>query len=219
MSVSHYEANVGAGSGFGGGDRRRSSVVPAGSVSAAAGQADNVLNQKDETFRKMSVAVPNLAELTTDAKTAADTEKRMGFREGVRLYPMAIFFSFGLSLAVVMEGYDTWLLGNFYAMSAFAKKYGKPAGIVDGVQTYQVGVSWQNALGNGTATAQILGLFINGIVAERIGYRFTMMGALFLITCFIFVQFFAVNVSMLLAGYVLSGLPWYVDHSTTCATR
>ncbi len=211
MSVSNYEANVGTGAGAGfGGDRRRSSIVPAGSVSAAAGQSDNVLNQRDETLRKMSVAVPNLAELSADAKANAELERKMGFREGVKLYPLAIFFSFGLSLAVVMEGYDTWLLGNFYAMTAFAKKYGGPAGIVDGVQTYQVRVQWQNALGNGTACAQIIGLFINGIVSERIGYRWTMIGALFLITCFIFVQFFAVNVHMLLAGYVLSGLPWYV---------
>jgi SP family general alpha glucoside:H+ symporter-like MFS transporter len=114
-----------------------------------------------------------------------------------------------------MEGYDTWLLGNFYAMPAFAKKFGEPAGIVDGVQTYQVTVTWQNALGNGTATAQIIGLFINGIVSERIGYRWTMIGSLFLITCFIFIQFFAVDVQMLLAGYIMSGLPWGVFQTLT----
>jgi MFS transporter, SP family, general alpha glucoside:H+ symporter len=205
MSVSHYADNVGASTYDGA--RRKSSIVPAGSISAGM-QSGNILNQKDETLRKMSVAVPNLAELTTDAKTAAESERKMGFREGVRLYPLAIFFSFGLSLAVVMEGYDTWLLGNFYGMRAFAQKYGEPAGIVDGEQTYQVTVTWQNALGNGTATAQIIGLFINGIVSERIGYRWTMIGSLFLITCFIFIQFFAVDVQMLLAGYIMSGLPW-----------
>jgi SP family general alpha glucoside:H+ symporter-like MFS transporter len=205
MSVSNYAANTGVNTYDGA--RRRSSIVPAGSISAGT-QSGNVLNQKDETLRKMSVAVPNLAELSADAKAAAESERKMGFREGVRLYPLAIFFSFGLSLAVVMEGYDTWLLGNFYAMSAFARKYGEPADVVDGVQTYQVTVTWQNALGNGTAVAQIIGLFINGIVSERIGYRYTMIGSLFLITCFIFIQFFATNVQMLLAGYIMSGLPW-----------
>ena len=205
MSVSNYAANQGSGFDTG---RRRSSIVPAGSISMGGGQKDGILNQKDDTLRKMSVAVPNLAELTTDAKTAAESERRMGFLEGARLYPKAMFFSFGLSLAVVMEGYDTWLLGSFYGITAFAKKYGEPAGIVDGVQTYQIPVTWQNALGNGTATAQIIGLFINGIVSERIGYRWTMIGALIAITCFIFIQFFATNVRMLLAGYVLSGLPW-----------
>lgn len=205
LSVSHYEANLGAPTYDGA--RRKSSIVPAGSISAGM-QAGNVLNQKDETFRKMSVAVPNLAELSADARAGAESERKMGFRQGVKLYPLAIFFSFGLSLAVVMEGYDTWLLGNFYGMRAFTRKFGEPAGIVDGEQKYEVNVTWQNALGNGTATAQIIGLFINGIVSERIGYRYTMIGSLFLITAFIFIQFFATNVQMLLAGYIMSGLPW-----------
>jgi len=206
MSVSHYAVNMGAPTYDT--TRRRSSIVPAAVVHAQQGEA--VFNQKDDTLRKMSVAVPNLAELTADAKLAAESEKKMGFREGVRLYPKAIFFSFALSLAVVMEGYDTWLLSNFYGMSAFQKKFGQPAGIVDGQQTYQVATTWQNALSNGTAAAQIIGLFINGIVSERIGYRWTMLGALTAIAAFIFVQFFAINVQMLLAGYILSGLPWYV---------
>ena len=217
-SVSNYEANTNLGSfaantgaGLATGGRRRSSVAFAGSVSGAAGQqGENVLNMQDETLRKMSVAVPNLAELSTDARAGADSERKMSFREGVRLYPKAMFFSFGLSLAVIMEGYDTWLLGNFFGMEAFAKKYGGPAGIVDGVQTYQISATWQTAISNSTAAAQIIGLFFNGIISERIGYRKTMMGALFAITCFIFVTFFAVNIHMLLAGYVLSGLPWYV---------
>ena len=125
-----------------------------------------------------------------------------------------MFFSFALSLAVIMEGYDTALLGNFYGIPAFAKKFGKPAAIVDGVQTYQVPAAWQSALGNGTATAQIIGLFINGILSERIGYRKMMMGSLVLVACCIFITFFAVNVKMLLAGYVLSGLPWLVPKQT-----
>jgi MFS transporter, SP family, general alpha glucoside:H+ symporter len=223
QSVSNYAANVGTGygsvAGIGGGPpggRRRSSIAPAGSVSAVAGTNEGVLNQKDETLRKMSVAVPNLAELTADAKVAAEYERKMGFREGCRLYPKAMFFSFALSLAVVMEGYDTWLLGNFFGMEAFAKKYGAPAGIVDGVQTYQVSATWQTTISNATATAQIIGLFANGIISERIGYRKTMMGALFAITCFIFITFFSVNIHMLLAGYILSGLPWYVPVASPC---
>ena len=205
MSVSNYVGNVGVNDYQN--TQRRSSVVPARTYSKAT-QRDGVLNQRDDTFRKMSVAVPNLAELTADASAAADKERNMGFVEGCKLYPKAMFFSFSLSLAVIMEGYDTALLGNFYGVPAFARKFGHPAGIVDGVQTYQVGAQWQSALGNGTATAQIIGLFINGILAERIGYRNMMMLSLFLVSCFIFITFFAVNVKMLLAGYVLSGLPW-----------
>jgi len=193
--------------------RRRSSIVPAGVVGATQGEA--VFNQKDETFRKMSVAVPNLAELSADAKAAADLETSMGFREGCKLYPKAIMFSFCLSLAVIMEGYDTYLLGNFFGNQSFAKKFGGPGPIKDNVQTYEVSPTWQTALGNGTAAAQIIGLFLNGIISERIGYRWTMIGALLFITGTIFITFFAVNVHMLLAGYVLSGLPWGVFQTLT----
>lgn len=203
MSVSQYEANV---TGHNDGGRRRSSIVPAAAVGAAAAQNADVLNQKDDTLRKMSIAVPNLAELTADAKAGADNEKRMGFRESIRLYPLGAFFSFGLSLAVVMEGYDTWLLGSFWAQPAFAEKFGEPA-VVDGKDTYVVGANWQN-LFTLCGVAQMIGLLINGVLSERIGYRYTMMIALISITCTLFITFFAVNIKMLLVGYILSSLPW-----------
>lgn len=211
-SVSNYVANIGnpvtADAG-----RRRSSIVPAGAVGAT--QKDGVLNQSDDTFRKMSVAVPNLAELSTDAKAAAQLEHKLGFRKGLKLYPKAMLFSWGISLAVIMEGYDTYLLGNFFGLNTFARKYGHFTGDVDGVPQYELSAGWQSALSSGTACAQIIGLFINGIVSERIGYRWTMIVSLLLITCFIFITFFAVNVQMLLAGYILSGLPWGVFQTLT----
>lgn len=215
MSVSNYANNLGANPMDAG--RRRSSIAPAGSIGGGGEQKAGVLNQKDETLRKMSVAVPNLAELSADAKNAAEMERKMGFIEGAKLYPLAMFFSFGLSLAVVMEGYDTWLLGSFYGMPAFARKFGQFAGVDPdtGEDQYEVNVSWQNALGNGTAASQIIGLFINGIVSERIGYRWTMIGALILVSAFIFIQFFAKDVQMLLAGYVMAGLPWGVFQTLT----
>ena len=82
-------------------------------------------------------------------------------------------------------------------MRQFAKKYGGPAAIVDGVQTYQVGASWQSALSNGGQVGSIIGLFLNGIISERIGYRKTMIGALCLIICFIFLNFFAVSLPLM----------------------
>lgn len=207
-SVSQYAANMAnpmtADTG-----RRRSSIIPAGAVSAT--QKDGVLNQKDDTLRKMSVAVPNLAELTSDARAGAELEHSMGFRAGFKLYPKAVLFSWGISLAVIMEGYDTYLLGNFFALTRFAEKFGQPT--ADG--GYEVHANWQTALGTGTAASQIIGLFINGIVSERIGYRYTMLGALFLMACFVFITFFAINIRMLLAGYILSGLPWGVFQTLT----
>lgn len=205
MSVSNYENNNALTAGAG--ERRRSSIVPAGAVGGSiAAQGSNVLNQRDDTLRKMSVAVPNLAELTADAKAGAALEKRMGFRESIRLYPLGAFFSFGLSLAVVMEGYDTWLLGSFWEQPAFARKFGQPA-VVAGEATYVISANWQNLFTLG-GVAQMIGLLANGILSERLGYRKTMLLALVSITCTLFITFFAVNIGMLLAGYILSSLPW-----------
>lgn len=198
MSVSHYEKDHEAKSYDP--PRRRSSII--------AADQSQAWTQNDGTLRKMSQAVPNLAELTNDARNAAELERTMPLWTAVKLYPKAIFFSLGLSLAVIMEGYDTWLLGSFWGMTAFARKYGELAGVKDGVQTYQVRADWQTALGVATPLAQMIGLAINGFASERYGYRYTMMGALIAVTCFIFVTFFAVNIKMLLGGYILCGLPW-----------
>ncbi|KIW69256.1 hypothetical protein PV04_05141 [Phialophora macrospora] len=206
-------ANNTAGGSAGG--SRRSSIAPTSAV-AGRGQDSVVVQQEDATGRKMPAAMATLAELSADASNAAARERKMGLFEGVRLYPKAIFFSLALSMAVVMEGYDTALLSSFYGLPAFRQRFGQYAGLdQNGDPTYQLHASWQNGLSNGTSAAQIIGLFINGIVSERIGYRRTMLGALVSITCCIFVQFFAVNVQMLLAGYILSGLPWGVFQTLT----
>jgi MFS transporter, SP family, general alpha glucoside:H+ symporter len=44
--------------------------------------------------------------------------------QGIRLYPKAIGWSLLLSTAIIMEGYDTTLLGSFYAFPEFNKKFG-----------------------------------------------------------------------------------------------
>ncbi|KIW13391.1 hypothetical protein PV08_08579 [Exophiala spinifera] len=179
---------------------------PINHIAEASPKTDG-LQQKDGTLRGMSATTPNLKEVTSGAKHAAETERKMAFMEGLRLYPMAVFFSFALSLAVVMEGYDTALLANFYGIPAFAKKYGSLA-MVNGVETYQVSAAWQSGLTNGQQCGQIIGLFINGFVSERIGYRKMMLGCLVFVSGTIFITFFAVNVHMLLAGVLLCGLPW-----------
>ncbi|KAK9358964.1 hypothetical protein V1504DRAFT_441685 [Lipomyces starkeyi] len=107
-----------------------------------------------------------------------------------------------------MEGYDLILLGSLYAFPTFVRKYGElqPNG------SYQIPAAWQAGLGNGARAGEILGLFATGIISERIGYRKTMLGALFALTGFIFLLFFAKDIVMLQIGEVLCGTPMGFCH-------
>jgi SP family general alpha glucoside:H+ symporter-like MFS transporter len=159
------------------------------------------IDTSDDIFAKMSAAVPDLVSLTADAAAATAAEHKMTLREGLKLYPKAIGWSMALSLAIVMEGYDTILLASFYALPEFKKHYGDktPSG------GYEISPAWQAGLSNGAQVGEIIGLFVNGIIAERYGYRLTMIWSLVAVTCFIFLAFFAVNIEMLEVAEILCG--------------
>lgn len=53
--------------------------------------------------------------LTAVAKDYDQEEKAMPVMEAIRCYKKAIFWSLVISMCVIMEGFDTNLLGNFYA--------------------------------------------------------------------------------------------------------
>jgi hypothetical protein len=85
---------------------------------------------------------------------------------------------------------DTVLISSFFAFPPFNKKFGveyQPG-------KFQVTAPWQSGLSNGARVGEILGLLINGVVAERYGYRFTMIGSLLAMIGFIFIPFFAQNI-------------------------
>ena len=174
----------------------------------------NVLTLSDTTVRRASSAIPGFAALNHDARVGADAEKQMSFRQAFKLYPKAAAWSVLLSTAIVMEGYDTLLLSNFFGLPQFNRKYGT---YDTATGDYQISAAWKSGLTNGASVGEILGLFATGIIQDRIGYRKTMMGALFLVICFIFITFFAVNLPMLLVGEILCGIPWGVFQTITTA--
>lgn len=150
-------------------------------------------------------------DLIRKAAAATEAEHKMGLWAALKLYPKAVAWSVLLSTAVIMAGYDVTLLTQLFAFYTFNKKFGdrQPNG------TYQVTAAWQSGLGNGALIGEIIGLSLNGIVAERIGYRKTMIGALVLCTCFIFVVFFSQSIVQLLIGDILMGIPWGVFQTLT----
>ncbi|KAF1974027.1 MFS alpha-glucoside transporter-like protein [Bimuria novae-zelandiae CBS 107.79] len=164
-----------------------------------------------EQQRRMSLANADIAQLTSDATKATKAEQKMTLAEGIRLYPKAIAWSVLLSGAIIMEGYDINLISNLQAVPAFKRKFGVQ--LADG--SYEVTAAWQSGLTNGAYVGEILGLMVNGWIAEKYGFKKTMIGALVSVAALIFILFFAVNVEMLLVGLILIGIPWGVFQTLT----
>ncbi|KAJ8096977.1 hypothetical protein POJ06DRAFT_271343 [Lipomyces tetrasporus] len=55
-------------------------------------------------------------QLTMNAKLGAEVEQRLHPLRAIRVYRKAIFWCDMGSMCVVMEGYDTILIANFYAL-------------------------------------------------------------------------------------------------------
>lgn len=122
----------------------------------------------------------------------------MTLLQGLKLYPKAVGWSVLLSTCIIMEGFDIVLINSLYALPSFQRFFGDLQS--DG--SYGISAAWQSGLSNGALVGEIIGLFFTGIITERFGYKKTMMGALALLACCIFLLFFAQNLPMLLVGEV-----------------
>ncbi|KAL4816953.1 general substrate transporter [Aspergillus spinulosporus] len=170
-----------------------------------------------DIFHELSASIPSLQRLSSSARAATQAEQRLSFLEGCRLYPKAMMWSIVLSTTIVMAAYDTALIASFFTFPAFRKKYGEPVPSKPG--THEISSTWQASLTDGAVVGEILGLLVNGYLADYFGYRRTILGALALLSGFIFLEFFAVSTRMLLAAQVLCGIPWGIFQtlSTTYA--
>lgn len=146
-----------------------------------------------------------------EAVAATDLEHQLGIWKSLKLYPKATAWSILLSTALVMEGFDVVLVGSLYAFPAFQQKFGSQ--LPDG--SWQISAAWQTGLSNGALVGELIGLTINGWIADRFGYRYTIVGALILVTGFVFITFFSQNLTQLLVGEILLGIPWGVFQTIT----
>ncbi|KAJ5102571.1 Major facilitator superfamily domain general substrate transporter [Penicillium argentinense] len=165
-----------------------------GTLSSESGDEKNEESAHDE---------PRFALSKEHIKAATQREQEMSIATAFRLYPKAIIWSILLSTALIMEGYDIILISSFFAFDPWVTQFGKLQS--DG--KHSLSAAWQSGLSNAATVGELIGLVLNGFAAERFGYRKTMIGALGLITAFIFIPFFATNVKVLLAGEVLMGIP------------
>ena len=101
------------------------------------GKAGFDRNWRDEKWndRRLSEAAQGRAKLESDLSPL----------QAIKAYPMAIFRSLLVSSCVIMEGYDTILIGNFFAYPTFQRKYGNFVGVTKtNPSGYQLTVSLAN---------------------------------------------------------------------------
>ncbi|RSL38616.1 hypothetical protein CEP53_014717 [Fusarium sp. AF-6] len=142
-------------------------------------------------------------EWLADAQDATSQEHDMTLLSALRRYPKPALWSLAMSSTIIMEGYDTMLMGNLYAQPAFQRRYGVH---VEG-DSYEIPSAWQAGLGNGSACGQLIGLLLARYVSERFGFRKTMVLGLSAIIGLIFITFFAPSLAVLEVGQVLFGIP------------
>lgn len=91
-----------------------------------------------------------------EAKQAADEEHAQTLWQALRDNRKAVMWSVLVSMSIVMEGYDTILMGNFFAYPTFQQKYGQYYGEEIG---WQVSAPWQTGLSMASTVGCIFGEF------------------------------------------------------------
>lgn len=139
--------------------------------------------------------------LVADAEAAIAWEHALTPKRALKLYSKAVLFGAIASLALVMEGFDTKIMGSLYAVPAFQEAYGvrQPDG------SHEISAAWQSGMGGIGGVTNILGMFLGGYISERFGFRKTMIAAWLSMPPIIFLFFFAPNLPVLAVAIFFMG--------------
>jgi SP family general alpha glucoside:H+ symporter-like MFS transporter len=135
-----------------------------------------------------------------DARAANQREHDLTVRQALRQHWKAVAWSLIVSMSIIMEGYDTSLISNFFAYPAFQHQFGK---FYDNGDGWQVPGPWQSALGSGSTAGCIIGAFLNGYFVKYFGFKPTFLVSLVFMCGFVFISFFGKSVEMQTVGQVL----------------
>ncbi|KKY39786.1 putative maltose permease mal31 [Diaporthe ampelina] len=153
----------------------------------------------------------NVKVLNDEAARATAAEHSMTLRQGLKTHKKAAIWSVLISATIIMEGYDTQLLGNFWGYNAFRQKFGEYSGEEHG---WQITSAWQAGLNDISGVGNIIGAMLNGYLTAKYGHRIVLMGSLAWLSAAIFISFFAPRIEVLLIGQFLCNIPWGVFATT-----
>ncbi|WVQ95848.1 hypothetical protein IAU59_002947 [Kwoniella sp. CBS 9459] len=146
-------------------------------------------------------------QLRSEADRDEDWQHSLTLWQSLRIYKTAVFWSIVASFCIVMEAYDTLLLGSLFGLPAFKQHFGQNQG---GKAGYQIPASWQAGLQQGANIGSFFGVFLGAMLVDRFGYKWSIIGNMVVLAPIIALVTFAPNLGALLAGEILCGIPWGV---------
>lgn len=168
-----------------------------------------------------------------DAKAGNDNEHALSIREALTQYRWAVMWSLMVSMSIIMEGYDTNLIGNvsfaalgggvqhqkltnvllqLYAYPEFKRAFGEEQ--PDG--EYVLAGPWQSGLGAAGMAGSFFGALLNGFMIKRIGFRWSMIVGMIMMIAFPFLSVFGETVTLQTVGQALCG--YVLRRGISCAS-
>ncbi|TAQ83962.1 hypothetical protein B7494_g7721 [Chlorociboria aeruginascens] len=186
------------------------STTPTSSEASIHPQNENVLGPMDSEIQEMAHKNHNMGHQIAEAKDATDREHDISMTQILRLHKKAIAYSLIFSTSIIMEGYDTALMGSFFGFPPFQNRFGTETDMSpdEAAGAKIIAAGWQTAILIGAQTGQLIGLGFEGWIVEKIGFRKTMLGFLTLMAATILIPFFSPGIEMFLVGSLLEGIPW-----------
>ncbi|KAK9453088.1 putative alpha-glucoside transport protein [Dipodascopsis uninucleata] len=166
----------------------------------------DLLHVEDDTTLDKETSKYTGHKMLEEAKKAAEREHALGIVDALKAYPYAVLWSFIVSMTIIMEGYDTNLIGNFFAYPQFKEYYGN---YYPGLGR-EVSGPWQVALTDAQSIGTFFGVLINGYASKQFGHKKVLLVSLVLMIAFVFLTVFAPSVEVLFVGQLLCGFPWGV---------
>ena len=120
--------------------------------------------------------VNSIFESNQRAIGASEHEQNMTFRYALKHYRPAVVWATLAASLIMLEGYETALMPNFFSYGPFQHLYGALLRYTpEGSPVLGIIPIWQSGILAGGASSQLIGLFLAPRLANRFGFRITAM--------------------------------------------
>lgn len=161
--------------------------------------ADDKFEPTEAHLESGSIASKSQSPRDVAADEAQRVDLSLSLKDSFRYYWKAVAWSLAMSMSTIMESYVLLLINSFFAFPQFQEAYGEQ--LPDG--SWSIPARWQIALTVVVNVGMIVGVLGNGYCADRWGLRKVMFVSHVALIAFIFINFFAPSVEVLVVGTLM----------------